>query len=148
MTIGKIHATFWREACHYYSRLLSRWHDIEYLELKDSKSAFSTSERIEEESERILKQLNPREYNVVLSEKGSSMTSANFAVWLEKLEMEARKICFIIGGPFGLAEKVIMKSDTLLSLSPMTWPHELSKVLLLEQLYRANCIRHNIPYHH
>lgn len=148
IAIGKIKASWCREACEYYVKLISRWLKIERTDLKDADSNLSPQARVEEEGERILAHINSGEYVIALTEKGEGLASPAFAKLLERLDEEAKKPVFIIGGPFGLSESLIKKSDKTLSLSEMTFPHELVKVLLLEQIYRAGCIRRSIPYHH
>lgn len=148
IAIGKIRASWCRKACEYYIKLISRWQKIEQADLKDSDSSLPPQARVAQDGERILAHIDPGEYIIALSERGEELTSQAFAKFLERLDEEAKKPVFIIGGPFGLSEKLIKKSDKILSLSKMTFPHELVKALLLEQIYRAACIRRNIPYHH
>lgn len=117
------------------------------IELPDGRG--SASGRRDEEGCRILACLKPHDFTMALDESGESLSSVGFASLLRKIYEEmAATPCFIIGGPFGLARSVLEKSRHTLSLSLLTWPHELARVLLLEQIYRAECIARNIPYHH
>ena len=103
----------------------------------------------EEEGKRILAALSPQDVVVCLDEKGRSMTSREFSRFLEGLSTDAtRRPCFIVGGPFGLHETVRAKARHLIAFGPQTFPHELARVVLLEQLYRAESLVRNMPYHH
>lgn len=148
LAIGKLKTKYWKEACEYYVKMISKWQEIEILELKDSDASLPMNVRIEQEAERILNQIGTRDYLIALGENGETPNSKAFAKWLESMEMSPEKPTFIIGGPFGLSEKILARSKKILSLSKMTWPHELARVLLLEQIFRACCIRFNFPYHH
>lgn len=148
MAIGKLRTPYWKEACDHYVKMISRWQEIEIVELKDADASLPVNIRIEQEGERIAGQIGPRDYLISLGEKGENPSSQAFAKWLEGLEMRPEKPMFVIGGPFGLPEKIFSQSKKILSLSKMTWPHELARVLLLEQIFRACCMRFNFPYHH
>jgi 23S rRNA (pseudouridine1915-N3)-methyltransferase len=90
----------------------------------------------------------PRGFTVVLDERGRSMDSLKFAKWLERLTMEQpHGVTFVLGGDVGLDDSVRERADLLLSLSAMTLPHQLARVVLLEQIYRACTLIRNIPYH-
>lgn len=105
--------------------------------------------RREEESARLLSALDASDFAIALDESGQCLSSREFAALLRKIDEEALgRPCFIIGGPFGLSPTLPEKSRRILSLSLLTWPHELARVLLLEQIFRAECLRRNIPYHH
>ncbi len=90
----------------------------------------------------------PRGYTVVLDERGRSMDSLKFAKWLERMTMEQpHGVTFVLGGDVGFDDSVRERADLLLSLSAMTLPHQLARVVLLEQIYRACTLMRNIPYH-
>ncbi len=91
----------------------------------------------------------PREgYTVVLDERGQPMDSLKFAKWLERLTIDQpHGVTFVVGGDVGVSETVRQRADLLLSLSAMTLPHQLARVVLLEQIYRACTLMRNIPYH-
>lgn len=148
IAVGRIRTSWWKEACDYYVKMISRWQKIEIVETRDSEASLPVKERISQEGERLLEKLLPGEFAIALGENGRGMTSPAFAEFLERLGYSAKKPAFIIGGPFGLSEKVLQRSGVILSLSPMTFPHELARTLLLEQIFRASCIRNNFPYHH
>ena len=148
LAIGKIKCAYWKEACAHYIKLISRWQNIECVDLRDANPALSVEKKREQEGERIREQLKAGDYIIALDENGQKPTSGEFACLLEKLDVEAGRVNFVIGGPFGIETSILRDSSLLLSLSAMTWPHELARTMLLEQIFRANCIRHNFPYHH
>ena len=100
------------------------------------------------QSARLMEPIPRAGYAVVLDERGRAMDSLKFAKWLERLTMEQpHGVTFVLGGDVGLAEAVRKRADLLLSLSAMTLPHQLARVILLEQIYRACTLIRNIPYH-
>jgi 23S rRNA (pseudouridine1915-N3)-methyltransferase len=122
----------------------------EIVEARDiSKSrSLPTVRLIADEGEELIKRLPDHGRLVALDEKGSQFTSPEFARWLEsEQDHGARLITFVIGGAEGLSPKIIGRAHQTLSLGKMTWTHEMCRVLLLEQLYRALCILRKIPYH-
>lgn len=146
--VGKLKTACWKEACAHYSRLIGHWRPLELVEVKDGDSALDARSRIVQEGGRLLARLSGNERLVALHERGKSMSSPDFAELLKNAEEKAAALCFIIGGPYGLADDVIGKCPIRLSLSRMTLPHELARVLLLEQIYRAESITRGLPYHH
>ena len=136
IVIGKIKEVYYREACHEYIKRLRKYCSLEVIEVKD--------EGKEKEAEKILAKIKDQ-YVMVLSEDGKQYSSTQFADYLKKIE---RDIVFVMGGPYGLSEKVKQRAHLLLSLSAMTLPHELCRVVFLEQLYRACTILKNEKYHH
>lgn len=122
---------------------------IDCLEIRDASSSLPADARKLQESQYILQQVTGKDLLIGLHEKGAIMTSPEFAAFLRNLdEKDQRRINFIIGGPFGLSAPLLEKCACKISLSAMTWPHELARVLLLEQIFRAECILRNYPYHH
>jgi len=103
---------------------------------------------IEIEGEELGKFLQENGRLVALDEEGTQFTSPAFAKWLEKEQnFGARSITFVIGGPEGLSPKITSRAHLVLSLGKMTWTHDMCRVLIMEQVYRALCIMRNIPYH-
>jgi 23S rRNA (pseudouridine1915-N3)-methyltransferase len=102
---------------------------------------------IESEAGRLLAAVRAEEFVVALDERGTTMTTANFADWLAERLRDGRDLAFLIGGPDGLAPQVRARADLVLSLSPLTLPHALVRVVLAEQLYRALSIHAHHPYH-
>lgn len=136
---GKIKEKYLREAIDDYTKRISKYHKIEIIELEDS--------NINEEGDRILKHIDSKDYVITLEIKGNSITSEEFAYKLDKIFITNSKICFIIGGSYGLSEEVKKRSNYKLSFSSFTFPHQLFRVILLEQIYRAFKILNNETYH-
>jgi len=102
---------------------------------------------IETEGQRILTALRPGEYVVALDERGKEMTTRELATWLASRLRDGSDLAFLIGGPDGFAPEVLQRSDFKWSLSRLTFPHALVRVVLAEQLYRAHSVLSNHPYH-
>lgn len=101
------------------------------------------------EGEKILSRLTSNDLLILMDESGKQMTSPQFAAFLQKLMMEpAGRIIFLIGGPYGFDPRVYDRANHLISLSPMTFPHDLARLITVEQLYRAFSILNHSPYHH
>ena len=153
ITVGKIKEKYLRDAIAEYSKRLSKYCKLEILEVADEKTPDGASEIVEEgirqkEGERILKLLKEDAYVVTLEIGGRMLDSVEFSKKIETLGIQGRShICFIIGGSLGLGQKVRERSDYKLSFSKMTFPHQLMRVILLEQIYRSYRIMSNEPYH-
>lgn len=153
ITVGKIKEKYLRDAIAEYSKRLGKYCKLEILEVADEKTPDHASEIVEEgirqkEGERILKLLKEDAYVVTLEIGGRMLDSVEFSKKIETLGIQGRShICFIIGGSFGLGQKVRERSDYKLSFSKMTLPHQLMRVILLEQIYRSYRIMSNEPYH-
>lgn len=151
IAVGKLKDTYFQEACGEYQKRLTRFCALEMLELQDIKNPQLSSEAlclevIEKEGDAILKKLE-NEYVVALCIEGKALSSEEFATMIEKTAIEKGKITFVIGGSLGLGEAVKKRADMLLSISRMTFPHAVARVLLLEQLYRGYKIIGNEKYH-
>ena len=97
----------------------------------------------------LLRQFADGDYVVLLDEKGDEMRSIDFSMWLQKrMNSGLRRLCFVIGGPYGFSKEVYARSDGKLSLSRMTFSHQIVRAIFAEQLYRAFTIIRNEPYHH
>ncbi len=116
-------------------------------ELKNTKSLTEDQQK-NAEGELILKQLQPSDTVVLLDERGRQLRSVEFARWLEQKRNTARRLVFIIGGPYGFSEAVYRRADEQLSLSPMTFSHQMIRLVFTEQVYRACTIIRGEPYHH
>ena len=136
---GKIKEKYLREAIEDYSKRISKYHKLEILEIEDSNSV--------DEGKRILKNIDSKDFVVTLEIYGNAITSEEFAQKLDKIFITNSKICFISGGSCGLSEDVKQRSDYKLSFSSFTFPHQLFRVILLEQIYRAFKIVNNETYH-
>ena len=148
LCVGKVKTPFWREAAAHYEKRLGRWRRVELLEVRDGDAALTPAARCAQEGDRLLEALGPAQAAIALDEGGDALDSPGLAALLRRYDERALRPAFIIGGPFGLAPGVLAACPRRISLSPMTWPHELARVLLLEQLYRAECILRKVPYHH
>ena len=116
-------------------------------ELKNSKS-LSEDQQKEREGELIMKQLQASDTVVLLDEHGSQMRSIEFASWLQKVQNSARRLVFVIGGPYGFSPALYQRANQKISLSPMTFSHQMVRLVFTEQIYRACTILKGEPYHH
>ena len=116
-------------------------------ELKNTK-ALSEEQQKEREGELILQKIKPTDTLVLLDERGSELSSVAFSQWLQRKQSSARNLVFVIGGPYGFSKAVYNRADEQLSLSRMTFSHQLIRVVFAEQLYRACTIIKGEPYHH
>ncbi len=122
--------------------------DIEVIpELKNTKN-LSASQQKEKEGELILKALQPGDVPVLLDEHGKEFRSIEFAAWIERKMHTAKRLVFIIGGPYGFSPAVYRAAQEKISLSKMTFSHQMIRLIFVEQLYRAMSILNNSPYHH
>lgn len=116
-------------------------------ELKNTK-ALSEEQQKEREGEQILKLVQPSDTLVLLDEHGKSFRSIEFASWIEKKQQTARRLIFCIGGPYGFSPAVYDRANEKISLSPMTFSHQMVRLVFTEQVYRACTIIKGEPYHH
>lgn len=151
--VGKVKEGFYREAVAEYAKRLSRYCKLEMIEVADEKTpegaGAAVMEQIKEkEAGRILDKLRDGAFVCTLEIGGKRFSSEEFAGWMEKLAVNGTShIAFVIGGSLGLHESVRKRSDMALSFSDMTFPHQLMRVILTEQIYRAFCINNGTPYH-
>ena len=116
-------------------------------ELKNTKN-LSTSQQKEREGELILQRLSTTDTLVLLDEKGTEFRSIEMAAWLQKKQLSARRLVFVIGGPYGFSPEVYDRANEKLSLSRLTFSHQMVRLVFVEQLYRACTIIKGEPYHH
>ena len=116
-------------------------------ELKNAKS-LSEDQQKEREGELIMKQLQASDTVVLLDEHGTQMRSIEFASWLQKMQSSARRLVFVIGGPYGFSPALYQRANQKISLSPMTFSHQMVRLVFTEQIYRACTILKGEPYHH
>lgn len=153
ITVGKIKERYIKEAIAEYSKRLSRYCKLEILETADEKTPEDAGEALEEsirekEGKRILKLVKDDAYVITLEINGRMLDSIELSERIEELGVRGTShITFIIGGSIGLSEEVCARSDYALSFSKMTFPHQLMRVILLEQIYRSFRIIHGEPYH-
>lgn len=153
VTVGKIKEKFYRDAIAEYQKRLSRYCTLEIIELQDEKTPDGASEALEQqikdkEGMRILQSIREDAYVIALVIQGKQRSSEQLASHLEQLTVQGKShICFVIGGSLGLSEAVQKRADEHLSFSTMTFPHQLMRVILLEQIYRSFRIIKREPYH-
>lgn len=151
--VGKIKEKFWRDAISEYEKRLGKYCRLEFLEVADEKTPDGASEVLEEqikekEARRLLEKIREDAFVCTLEIEGKRMTSEGFARWMEGLTVKGTShIVFVIGGSLGLHESMRRRSDMALSFSDMTFPHQLMRVILVEQVYRAFRIIQGEPYH-
>ncbi len=129
---------------------INRFIPIRVVELKASRgwNKLSPAEAMKKEAELLVKRLPPNPFLVLLDVGGKEMNSAEFAEFLERARYGRENLVFAVGGPFGVHESLREEADLLLSLSPFTFTHDLARLVLVEQLYRACTINAGIPYHY
>ena len=153
VVVGKIKEKYFTDAIKEYSKRLSRYCKLEIVELADEKTPDGASEAEEvaireKEGERILKALKDDAYVIALAIEGKMLDSVELSQKIDRLGVSGTShIAFVIGGPLGLAPAVMKRANYALSFSRMTFPHQLMRVVLLEQLYRSYRILKNEPYH-
>ena len=130
LAVGKVRPPFSDDIQH-YQRLLARHARVRQIEVR--------------EDEQVERRIPERAYVSLLDAGGEEYTSEDFARWLEERRQAGRDVCFVVGGPYGTE---LERCDHRLSLGAMTLPHQLARVVLLEQLFRAHKILANEPYHH
>ena len=146
IAVGKLKETYFVEACEEYLKRLSRFDNMSVIEVPEAPQGKSIEEQCKIEGESILSKVHG--YIIALDIKGKKYTSNDFAKLLQSKRNEGiSEISFLIGGSNGLSDDVRNKADALMSFSDMTFPHQLFRVMLLEQIYRAETILNHIPYH-
>lgn len=153
VTVGKIKEKFFEDAIKEYSKRLSRYCKLEILQVADEKTPEGASEAVElqikeKEGQRILSLIRDDAYVIALAIEGKMLDSEELAERIEKLGVSGiSQIVFVIGGSLGLSAQVMKRADYTLSFSRMTFPHQLMRVVLLEQIYRSYRIMNHQPYH-
>lgn len=153
LTVGKLKEKYLKDALAEYAKRLQAYCKLDILEVADEKTPDQAGETAKagirtREGERLLKHIREDAYVITLEIKGEQLTSEAFADKLEKLFISGvSHIIFVIGGSIGLGEEVLARSDYALSFSEMTFPHQLMRVVLLEQVYRGFRIIKGEPYH-
>lgn len=151
--VGKLKEKYFRDAADEYIKRLSRYCDIKVIEASDEKTPENASDKDNEiikdkEGERILKNIKDNMYVISLEIDGKMLTSEELSGFVGKLQLQGKSnIAFVIGGSLGLSKNVIKRSDYHLSFSNMTFPHQLMRIILLEQVYRGFKIMSGEPYH-
>lgn len=146
ITVGSIKEKYLKDAIEEYTKRLTKYTNIEIIELKDE--GLVEAEKAKElEGQKILKHINPRDYLITMEIEGKQLTSEEFAMKIDKTLIENSNITFVIGGSYGICDEIKNMSNFKLSFSKMTFPHQLFRVIILEQIYRAFKINNNESYH-
>ena len=146
ITVGTIKEKYLKEAIEEYSKRISKYTKIEVIELKDE-GLVEKEKALKLEEEKIIKHINEKDYIISLEIEGEELTSVEFSKKINSILIENSNITFIIGGSYGLSEKIKQMAKFHLSFSKMTFPHQLFRVILLEQIYRSYKIINNESYH-
>lgn len=149
--IGRTTHNYLNPGIEDYTRRISRYIPFEYRAIPDLKSTKSLTRvrQNELEGRELLKSFDKSDYIILLDEHGQEFTSESFSNYIErKMNAGHRRLVFAVGGPYGFSDEVRQRANEKISLSQMTFPHDLVRLVFLEQLYRAFTILHNEPYHH
>jgi len=149
LMVGKTRQSFIQEGLAFYQKRLKPYLELTLKSVREEKEAGNlTAESIKaREGERLLAAVPPRSWVVALDPQGQEFTSEEFAAWLQAREQEAHPLAFLIGGHLGLSAGVLAAAHERVALSRLTLTHELTRLVLLEQLYRAATIKTGHPYH-
>ncbi|OPJ62297.1 23S rRNA (pseudouridine(1915)-N(3))-methyltransferase RlmH [Clostridium oryzae] len=153
VTVGKIKENYLRDAINEYMKRLSKYCNTKIIEVQDEKTPDNASEKEEilikqKEGKAILKNIKEDNYVIALAINGKQLSSEDFSDLIDQLGINGKSnLAFVIGGSLGLSEEVLKRADYKLSFSKMTFPHQLMRVILLEQIYRGFRIKKGEPYH-
>ncbi len=150
--VGKLKEKFYSSAVEEYGKRLQKFCRFQVIEVPDEKTGAADDAAAntliqQKEGARILEKLPDRAYTIALAIDGKSYDSIGFSRHIEQMMMHSANIAWIIGGSTGLSKEVLARADEKISFSPLTFPHQLMRVIFLEQLYRAFKIMKNEPYH-
>ena len=152
LCVGRLKEAYWRDACGEYLKRLSRYGKPELIEVDDLPEPEHASDAdrqkiMQKEGEALLKRIRPTDYVVAMCIDAPQLTSEGLADLLHTRDQQGGRTVFVVGGSLGLSDQVIARADRRLSMSKMTFPHQLARVMLLEQLYRARKILAGEKYH-
>lgn len=151
ISIGKNSSPWLHQPLQDYEKRIKRFVNFSQLTIPDIKNAGKISEEQQkkEEGKIILKNIGEKDYVVLLDEKGKEKTSREFSEWIAALLNNSfKRVNFVIGGPYGFSKEVYERADFKISLSKMTFTHEMVRLFFIEQIYRSFSIIHGLPYHH
>jgi 23S rRNA (pseudouridine1915-N3)-methyltransferase len=151
LTVGKTEDAYLKEGIDKYIKRLKHYTKLEVLELAELKNtkALTQEQQKTKEAELILKKITPLDHVILLDEKGMEFSSKQFAAYLDKKSISSTSsLIFIVGGPYGFDQSVYDRANDKLSLSRMTFSHQMIRLFFTEQLYRALSILKGEPYHH
>lgn len=151
LNVGKVESEWLAKGISLFESRIEKYIRFSLITVPDIKNAKSLSKEAikEEEGKGLLSHLSSSDFVVLMDEKGKEQTSREFSVWLQKQMNSGRKrVVLVVGGPYGFSKNLYTRADALLSLSKMTFTHEMAKLILTEQVYRAMTILRGEPYHH
>ena len=151
LVVGKTDSAEIQSLVATYLKRLNFYTRVTLVTLPDLKNTrnISAESQKRQEGELLMRQFADGDYVVLLDEKGAEMRSVEFSMWLQKrMNSGVRRLCFVIGGPYGFSKTVYDRADASISLSRMTFSHQIIRAIFAEQLYRAFTIIRNEPYHH
>lgn len=149
--IGKTEVGFVRQGIDEYVKRLQHYVSFNIQYIGDIKGTRNMSEEQQKvaEGRQLLASLEPSDYILLLDEHGTERTSMDYSQWLQRrMASGCKRLVFVVGGPYGFSKEVYDRSNEMISLSKMTFPHELVRLIFVEQLYRAFTILRHEPYHH
>ena len=153
ITVGKIKESYLNDGIREYAKRLSRYCKLTFCQVPDEKTPDKASDALntqikDTEADRLMKHIRDQDYVIALAIDGKMLDSVELSEKIEKLGVSGiSSVAFVIGGSLGLSEKVLQRADYKLSFSKMTFPHQLMRVILLEQIYRSYRIINGEPYH-
>ncbi len=151
LVVGKTVHSYLNQGIEEYTKRISRYCPFSIQYIADAKTTKSLSQEQQKQSEgdNIAAALDKSDYVVLLDEHGKEFTSVDFSTYIErKMQSVPKRLVFIIGGPYGFSKEIYGRANEKISLSKMTFPHDLIRLVFTEQLYRAFSIIHHEPYHH
>lgn len=146
ISVGKKHDSWVSDGIERYETRLKKPYDAQWVLLPHS--SLQDAAARQEESERILSRCDDRDFVILLDERGDELASPQLASLLDNTFTAGRTVTFVIGGAYGVDDRVHQRADIVWSLSPLVFPHQLVRLILIEQLYRAQQISAGHPYHH
>lgn len=145
--VGKVKDNNLKALIDDYTKKVNHYHKLELIEVKDEPIKDNENTVLEIEAERVLSKINSDEYVILMDLHGKSIDSISLANKIDKLFIKNSKICFVIGGSLGLGEKLIKRANERIKLSDLTFLHQMTRLILLEQLYRSFKILNHETYH-
>ena len=146
LCVGKIKETFFKDAISEYSKRLSKYTNLQIIEVDDINSD-NINTILDKEKELLIKHITSKDYVITLEIEGKQLNSIELSKKIEELQIYNSNIVFVIGGSYGLHQQIKDRADFKLSFSKLTFPHQLFRIILLEQIYRAYKIINNESYH-
>ena len=152
IAVGKLKEKYWKEAFSEYSKRLTKYTKVELIEIDEEKISVENESMMkiskDKEGERILKKVANNDYVILFDVQGKAMDSIELAKKIQSLiDQGNANLCFILGGSYGFSDEVYARSQSKISMSKMTFPHQFARIMAIEQVYRAYKINNNEKYH-